>query len=143
MKFQYAFQKLVDLKGNEKSQAEWLLSNAVNQLIEKETNLNYLSNHHSRIHQEMIESAAVPTSISHLIQKQSYLDHLSRKINTTHLDVLHAKQEVSHKQNHLTDKLIEEKIWNKAREKAHLNHRSLASIKEQNEQDEMTSMRRK
>lgn len=36
MRFHYTFQKVVDLKGNEKTQAEWMLSTALGELQAQE-----------------------------------------------------------------------------------------------------------
>ena len=41
-KFRYAYQKIVDLKTSEKTQAEWLLSTAVGKLHTEEDSLNRL-----------------------------------------------------------------------------------------------------
>ncbi|MEC0268507.1 flagellar export protein FliJ, partial [Paenibacillus anseongense] len=40
MQFRYSFQQIVDLKNNERTQAEWILSEAMGQLRNEETNLH-------------------------------------------------------------------------------------------------------
>lgn len=42
MRFHYTFQKVVDLKGNEKTQAEWMLSSALGELQAQEKSLDEL-----------------------------------------------------------------------------------------------------
>ncbi|MDT2194809.1 hypothetical protein [Paenibacillus larvae] len=42
MKFQYAFQQIVDLKENERSQAEWHLSEAIGLFNREQKNLLHL-----------------------------------------------------------------------------------------------------
>ena len=84
MKFQYAFQKIVDLKSNEKTQAEWMLSTAIGKLQTEEEHLDTTFNDKNnliRVIQSATESTA---SVYSLQEMQRYVHHLdeciSRKI---------------------------------------------------------------
>ncbi|GJM75556.1 hypothetical protein HMSSN036_77720 [Paenibacillus macerans] len=48
MKFRYVYQKVLDLKSNEKTQAEWMLSAAVGELQSEQRSLEQLFEEQAR-----------------------------------------------------------------------------------------------
>ncbi|MNV64393.1 Flagellar FliJ protein [compost metagenome] len=141
MSFRYSFQQIVDLKNNERTQAEWILSEAIGQLRNEETSLNCLFEKKENLHQEMAQASNHSVSISNMLMMQSYMNHVDKQIARKHQDVKQAKHIVSEKQEHLSEKMIDEKVWTKAREKAHHQFRLMVAKKEQDALDEMATNR--
>lgn len=140
MRFNYSFQKIVDLKSNEKTQAEWVLSGAIGRLREEEESLTTLFSEKSHIETEL-SSASEHTTASELMSYQYYLDHLNNKIQHKTADVRVAEKNVVEKRGILSSKMVEEKVWDQARNKAYLLHQSMVLKKEQEVLDEMATMR--
>jgi flagellar FliJ protein len=141
MKFRYSFQQIVDLKNNERTQAEWFLSEAIGKLRAEESSLHELQCEKNRLQEEIASSSAGVTTVSQLLVVQEYVDHLSQQIMKKHRDVQAAQQHVAQKQQALTDRMLDEKVWNKAREKAYRKFTAVVRKKEQEALDEMASVR--
>ncbi|AET60373.1 hypothetical protein HPL003_18155 [Paenibacillus terrae HPL-003] len=141
MRFQYSFQKVVDLKTNEKSQAEWLLSSAVGQLQAEEQTLIQLLGERNRVISAIQKAAEDCAPLSAIQELQAYVNHLDQCITRKHRDVQYAQQNVQSKQTVLTDKMLDEQVWLKAREKANVKFQQEMLLREQNELDEMASVR--
>ncbi|OCT13815.1 flagellar export protein FliJ [Paenibacillus pectinilyticus] len=141
MSFRYSFQQIVDLKNNERTQAEWILSEAMGQLRNEETNLHGLVEQKENLHNEMVRAATHASTISNMLMLQSYMNHVDKQIARKHQDVRHAQHVVTQKQDHLSEKMIDEKVWSKAREKAHNQFRAMVAKKEQEALDEMATNR--
>lgn len=143
MRFRYHFQKIVDLKSNEKTQAEWILSQAIEKLREEESNLTDLENAKFGMQEELQKVSTNCTTVSNLMLLQSYVDHIEQRIQEKHLDLQSAKTVVQKRQEVLTDKMLEEKVWMKAKEKAYQKFSLQMLKKEQEELDEMVTNRYK
>lgn len=141
MRFQYSFQKVVDLKTNEKSQAEWLLSSAVGQLQAEEQTLTQLVGERNRVISAIQKAAEDCAPLSTIQELQACVNHLDQCITRKHRDVQYAQQNVQSKQTVLTDKMLDEQVWLKAREKANVKFQQEMLLREQNELDEMASVR--
>lgn len=141
MKFRYHFQKVVDLKSNEKTQAEWMLSTAIGKLqTEEEHLLQLLNNKQEAI--EGIQSATVAkASVSSLQEMQRYIHHLDECISRKSNDVKHAQVNVQRNQTFLNGKMVDEKVWLEARGKAKLKFQQEMLLREQNDLDEMATVR--
>src|SRR5690606_14599811 len=137
MWFRYPMQKLVDLKMNEKEHAEWQLADAIGRLQQEQLSLSELLSEEARVRKQVEASSAERTTISRLQSLQHYLVHLEQQIRLKQNDVGTAQDNVSTKRNRLTEKVKEEKIWTKAKEKAQDQFKVLMLRKEQEELDEM------
>lgn len=142
MRFRYSFQKIVDLKTNEKTQAEWILSGAVGQLREEEQHLTTLFTEKEEVRNRLGQSAETRTTASDLMAYQYYLNHLDDRIKQKTADVRHAEVKVTEKREVLSSKMVEEKIWNQARDKAYRQYQDLLLKKEQDVLDELAATRR-
>ncbi|PYI50369.1 flagellar export protein FliJ [Paenibacillus flagellatus] len=142
MRFRYPLQKLVDLKTNEKEQAEWMLSEAVGALQREELTLAELLAEHRRVAEELESASARKTTISQIQMLQHYLQHMEQQIRAKSNDVHRAQSNVADKQQALTEKMMEEKVWTKAKEKAHRQFTAFVLKKEQEEMDEIALTRR-
>lgn len=143
MNFRYSFQQIVNLKNNERTQAEWILSEAMGQLRSEETSLHGLFEQKESLHNEMADVSSSSVPISKMMMMQSYLDHVDQQIARKHLDVQQAKHVVLKKQEHLSERMIDEKVWTKAREKAYNQFQTFVAKKEQLALDEMATNRYK
>jgi flagellar protein FliJ len=141
--YRYPLQKIVDLKANEKTQAEWILSHALGILQEEEHSLNSLHTEKNDIHADLTTAMGARANISQLQTFQNYMNHLDHCITKKIRDVEHAEQNVIHKKGHLTAKIIDEKVWSKAKDKAKLIFEAIERTKEQQVLDEMATTRHK
>jgi len=124
--FRYPLQKIVDLKTNEKTQAEWILSHAMTVLQEEEQSLHSLHSEKSDIHADLSSAVGVDLRITKKVK-----------------DVERAEQNVVHKKGHLSAKMIDEKVWSKAKDKAKMIFEGIERTKEQQILDEMATTRHK
>ncbi|WP_438350136.1 flagellar export protein FliJ [Paenibacillus sp. FA6] len=141
MRFHYAFQNIVNLKGNEKTQAEWILSNAIAKLQEEENSLQEFENMRHEMTNQLqleIENSAPAVKVQAI---QTYVEHLEQCIIRKHADVRKANVAVRKSQSHLTDKMLDEKVWTKSREKAKNKFQHETLLREQNELDEIATVR--
>ena len=141
MKFQYAFQKIVDLKSNEKTQAEWMLSSAIGRLQAEEKSLGELMDNRERMANELQEAAEQKVPVSKIREFQMYVQHLEQCIEKKHTDVQHANVNVEMKKDQLSHKVLDEKVWLKAKDKAKDSFLQSMLLREQNELDEMATVR--
>jgi flagellar FliJ protein len=141
--FHYSLQKIVDLKANEKTQAEWILTHAIGVLQEEELTLNSLHSEKSEIHADLTSAIGISANISQLLTYQNYMTHLDHRITKKLKDVERAEQNVLHKKGHLSEKMIDEKLWSKAKDKAKTIFEAVERTKEQQVLDEMATTRHK
>lgn len=139
--FRYSFQKIVDLKSSEKTQAEWILSSAIGALASEEQSLEQLRGKQREWEQKLHDASQSAVPLSELQLIQHYLDHLVTCIMNKHTDVKHAQKEVEQCRLKLSDKMKDEKVWLKAKDHARARFQYALQIKEQNELDELASVR--
>jgi flagellar FliJ protein len=139
--FRYSLQKIVDLKANEKTQAEWILSHAMGILQDEEQSLNTLHLEKNDLHSDLSSAIVTNANISQLRVYQTYMNHLESQISRKKVDVQRAEQDVQHQKVHLTDKMIDEKVWSKAKERAKVGFEVLERTKDQQILDEMATNR--
>ena len=143
MRFRYSFQKIVDLKSTEKTQAEWILSTAVHRLRAEEASLSELQGEKLDLQNEITDRAVKQTTVSELILFQNYMSHIDGRIIGKRTDIRSAEQHVSERREQLSVKMTEEKIWAKAREKAKTVYTAEELKKEQEVLDEIAVTRHK
>ena len=142
MAFRYSLQKIVDLKGNQKTQAEWMLSEAIGKLREEELALGRLLRERSEQQELLRQAAEAAAPVADLRALQHYIDHLQHLIERKSEEVSSAQGRVSQCQQVLMDRTIDEKVWLKSRDRAYQSFLSLMLKKEQAELDEIASVRR-
>lgn len=139
--FKYTFQKIVDLKESEKTQAEWMLSEAIAELNEQQKQLEHLENQEKVWQQKLEDSVLVPTTMQDVITIQHYIDFYIQAIVQKKLVIQKVKQKVDMRRQELASKMKEEKVWVKAKDNAYSQFKQAVQLKEQNELDEMASIR--
>ncbi|NHN28382.1 flagellar export protein FliJ [Paenibacillus agricola] len=140
-RFKYAFQKIVDLKANEKTQAEWMLSEAIGKVREEESSMTMLHSEKDGLQEQLSTISAGRTTISEIMLLQQFVDHVDHRIVLKNKDLQHARGVMVKKQDVLTGKVLEEKIWTKAKDKAHQSFTAVVLKKEQEQLDEMATNR--
>lgn len=139
MNFKYMYQKVVDLKSNEKTQAEWMLSAAIGELQAEQRTLDQLIEDKARANEHMLSEGA--SSMLRLQELQRYVEHLDRCIKKKLGDIESAEMNVDHKKSQLNTRVLDEKVWLKAKEKAKSAFEQQILLREQNELDEMATVR--
>ncbi|MBY9081885.1 flagellar export protein FliJ [Paenibacillus sp. HN-1] len=141
MKFHYNFQKVVDLKGNERTQAEWMLSSALGELQAQEKSLAELTAQRNEMLLQVQAAAEQCSPMNKIRELQDYVEFLDNCIVNKHEQINAAHQEVVRKQDELNEKAVDEKVWLKAREKALSLFQHNMNLREQNDLDEMATVR--
>lgn len=141
VRFHYPFQKVVDLKESEKTQAEWMLSATIGKLQKEEHILSGLVAEKEKTLLAIQQASVACASMSDIQQMQSYLGRLEARIQMQHRAIQTAKLDVKQKQEHLTVKMRDEKVWLQARDKAKERFQYEMLLREQNELDEIATVR--
>nr|WP_273387103.1 flagellar export protein FliJ [Cohnella zeiphila] len=134
-------QKVVDLKGSEKSMAEWEYAAALGKLRTEEERFEELRRHREETMRRLAEQTLRPTPLAEIQRLQSEIEWLDQRMKHQRAEVRKAEELSALRQRKLADKMVDEKVWLKAREKAYEQFRSEALAREQNELDEMAIMR--
>ncbi|WP_127531887.1 flagellar export protein FliJ [Paenibacillus kobensis] len=140
-KFRYAYDKIVGLKESEKRQAEWLLSDALGKLQMEQMSLDQLEQERKQWEEKLAEIASSAVPLGELMAVQQYIDHLDCCIMSKLAEVRQAKGVVEVSRNHLSVKMKDEKVWMQAKERALSRFRQAVMMQEQNELDEMATVR--
>ncbi|WP_199617957.1 flagellar export protein FliJ [Paenibacillus alkalitolerans] len=141
MRFAYRLQKIVDLKTNEKKQAESGLSAAITALNEEERRRSGLVDEKLSLQEQISGGAAGSLPVSELMLIQRYIDHLDDQIQRSERNIDSAQRNVEHSRQHLTERMVDEKVWAKVREKAHVAHTARVEKQSQNQLDDMAAVR--
>ncbi|WP_127580611.1 flagellar export protein FliJ [Paenibacillus koleovorans] len=142
MKYRYPLQKLVDLKANEKTQAEWMLADAIGQLQQEREALARLEREQDDMRVRLNDAPQSRMPIAELRLLQDYYDYRVQAVRRQAKQVDDAEQQVAFRQQQLTEKMKEEKVWEKAKEKAFHQFMTIMQKKEQDELDEIALTRR-
>ncbi|MEF2244563.1 MULTISPECIES: flagellar export protein FliJ [unclassified Paenibacillus] len=139
--FHYSFQKVVDLKTSEKTQAEWILSSDLSVLHSEELSLKELEEAKKHWEDKLHEASHGGASLSELQMIQQYTEYLHTRIEAKLKDVRKAQIAVDKSRSKLADRMKDEKVWLKAKENAYERFRHDVQLKEQNELDELATAR--
>ncbi|WP_274361481.1 flagellar export protein FliJ [Paenibacillus thermotolerans] len=143
MRFAYPLQKIVDLKANEKKQAESSLSQAISFLNEEERKRDELSQAKLSLQEQLTGENAEKLAVSEMMLIQQYIDHLDDQIRKTGMSIVQAERAVESRRQQLTERMVDEKVWVKAREKAHSAHKERVEKQSQNQLDDLALARRR
>lgn len=133
MKFRYVYQKVLDLKSNEKTQAEWMLSAAVGELQSEQRSLEQLFEEQARTASAIQDEMENSASMLKLQELQRYMEYIEQSIARKLGDVKRAELKVEQKKSILNGKMLDEKVWLKAKEKAKEKFQHEMLLREQNE----------
>lgn len=91
--------------------------------------------------QKLEQSVKEATPLAEVLAIDEYIEYFAQTIKSKMKDIERAERKVEQRRNDLADKMREEKVWHKAKENAFTKFRYSMQIKEQNELDEMASIR--
>lgn len=118
-----------------------MLSSALGELQAQEKSLDELIIQRNAVMSSLQSAAEQKTPMAKLREMQDYVDYLDKCIARKHSDISRAHTEVQSKQDHLSTKVLDEKVWLKAKDKAQTAFLQNMSLREQNELDEMATVR--
>ena len=140
-KFDFQFQKILDLKGNEKDYARVQMADAIKRheagYQKKETIVSKITN----AEQLMKEKQQKGMNISELRELESYIYQLQTQLMSSNRELEHLQKNVLKTQNHLQLKSQEQKVWDNLKEQKKDQHIEKNKIIEQNFFDELASTR--
>jgi len=139
--FKYSFQKIVDLKESEKTQAEWLLSDAIGELNAENEQLKLLKLQQREWEDKLETAVREASSLGDIVTINQYIEYFAQKIKSKMKDIKRAEQKVEKCRSALASKMKEEKVWHKAKEHAFAKFQYDMLLREQNELDEMATIR--
>lgn len=141
MKFRFPFQKIVDLREQETTQAEWRLAEALDRLREQEQSVAELERMRDDVGRMMAGACAEATTAAHLSAVGRFLSHLDSRIRRKRADLEDAERAVRERRDDLRGRLVEEQIWRNARTRAFERFRSEMLRAEQKEIDDWACVR--
>ncbi|WP_027090870.1 flagellar export protein FliJ [Cohnella thermotolerans] len=141
MNFRYPLQKIVDLKGSEKSMAEWEYASALGRLKAEEERLEELRLRKEETERQLAEQSLRPTPLNEILRLQQFIEWLDRQVKNQLAEVRKAEDQIVQRRQRLADKMVDEKVWLNAKDKARERFRTEWLAREQNELDEMAVMR--
>jgi flagellar FliJ protein len=141
MRFHYPLQKIVDLKGSEKSMAEWEYAASLGRLRAEEEKLSALARERAELERRMESAAVRPVPLADIHALQRYLDWIGDRIAEQTEGVRQAREQTRQRQDRLLGKMVDEKAWLNARDKAFERFRQASLRQEQAELDEIAVMR--
>lgn len=136
MKFRFPLQKIVDLREQERMQAEWRLAEALERLREEERSFAELERMRDDVGRIMADACVEATTAAHLSVVGRFLTQLDGRIRRKRADLENAERTVSERRDDLRGRLVEERIWRNARNKAMERFRSEMLRAEQKEIDD-------
>jgi flagellar FliJ protein len=139
MSFVYSFQKILDMKEKEKEQAAVNYNKSVQALRSEEQRLAHLEQDKYELEQRVLQQES--TSLAQLKSHYEYIGHLQRLIEVANESKVQAEKEVEAKQFILSERTIDQKIWEKLKEHSFQKYREKISLQEQKEMDEMAVAR--
>lgn len=139
--FNFRFQKILDLKENEKGFAQIQMADAI-----KRQELGHRKN--EEIYNKIIDVERLKkkkqqdgVNISELRMLENYIHQLQEQSVNSNRDLEHLRTNVSRTQNHLQKKAQEEKTWGKLKQQELTQFVERSKVEEQNFFDELASTR--
>lgn len=139
MSFVYSFQKILDVKGKEKEQAEMSYSDSIQALRMEEQKLAQLERNKQEMEHKLQQESRI--SLAELRSSHEYIGYLQRMITEAAWTKRQAEKDVEFKQEILTERVMDEKVWLKLKENAYEQYRELQKQTEQKELDEIAVAR--
>lgn len=141
MKFRYPLQKVVDLKSNQRTQAEWLLAEAIGVFNKRQTTFDQLQLQIRQTQQEMDQATQGASPISRIQMLQEHLNYLQLQLGEEQIRLQQAEKKMEQTQQKLTDKMRDEKVWTTSKDNAYSRFVAEQQKKEQQDIDELASAR--
>lgn len=141
MNYSFPYQKIMDLKINEKNQAQWMFQTALHHLHSEEEQLADLLEIRKQTVEQMNRLADSGMVISEVLWFQSYIEYLDTLIKRRTNLITQAEVNVIECREGLVGKQQQEKIWDKLKEKRVRKHLVELHREEQKQMDEFNTIR--
>jgi flagellar FliJ protein len=140
MSFVYSFQKILDMKEKEKEQAEINYSKSIQVLHREQQRLAHLEQNKQNMEQRLLQRKK-NVSLAELKTNYEYIDHLQRLIVQAGESKERAEKDVEAKQFILSERAMDQKIWEKLKENSFEKYMKRVRQIEQKELDEIAVVR--
>lgn len=138
MSFQFALQKVMDLKEREKNNSQQEYEEAVRQFEKTATELYHLLKNKEEVEEAARKKLARGTSIYELQQNESHLLRLQQQIYVQQRSTDRAREQMKRKQQKLVQSLIEYKKYEKIKALQKAEHEEEEKRREAREMDEIS-----
>lgn len=135
--FVFRFQKIMDIKENEKEEAKMVYAESLSRLREREQELDHLLNLQKQWELRWRELEKQPVSIQKLLEIQTYLGYLGQQIKQKRDKIFQAEQDADSFQQTLIDKSKELQVWEKWKNKSYTEYQEEEHQREQKFMDEL------
>lgn len=140
MSFIYSFQKILDMKEKEKEQAEISYSKSMQALHREQKRLSDLVKNKQQVEERMVRKEE-NISLAELKTNYEYVGHLQRMIVQANETKVQAEKDVETKQGILSERAMDQKIWEKLKEHSFEKYKERMLQIEQKELDEIAVAR--
>lgn len=138
-KFKFSMQKILDIKQKSREQEELSYAQMVSMITEEEKQLANLERERQLLLEELSACQVNGTSIVEIMNKQHYIDHLDHVIDKQIKKIKLLKDKLELKRQRLVEVKIEEKKYERLREKKLYEYILKDNQLEQIELDEIAS----
>jgi|SRR5690625_1604061 len=141
MGFHYPLQKIVDLKANERTQAEWVLAEAFGIVNQLQRSLQQMERERTRWIEQINQATQQSTPIAKMQLLYRHLDYLDEQVMRKTEQLTEATTKVEQNRAMLGEKMVTEKVWLKAKENAYSVYKYEYERREQQAVDELVNAR--
>ena len=140
-RFQFPFQRILDVKENEKSQAQLEMAESLKVQVDLEHSLATLEQEvyskRLRLEQRQLDGL----SITDLLKEEEHIAYLERQLQQKKQQLNQIEEQLSEQKDTLASKVKEEKTWQSIKETRKEEFHRDMQILEQNELDDLTTVR--
>lgn len=122
MGYTYRFDKILDVKENEKDQARMQFEKSKNEFEKAATHLYELLKNKEDLIGMQEKKLQEGLSVADFKQYQYYIENLEKSIAAWQLKVIEARNKMNIRENHLKNANIEVRKYEKMKEKDYINH---------------------
>lgn len=121
--------------------AEWEFAASLSVLRKEEERMETLQQERRALVRQLEETTQRPTALNRLTELHLYFEIIDQRIREQHEGVRIASEQVTRRQSQLKDKMVDEKVWLNAKDRAYERFRTEWLNKEQSELDEIAIVR--
>ncbi|MDO6656348.1 flagellar export protein FliJ [Anaerobacillus sp. 1_MG-2023] len=139
--FHFPFQRILDVKENEKSQAQLEMAESLKAQVDIERSLRDLEQAVLSMRQRLEERQQEGVSIIDLLKEEEHITYLEGQLNQKRNQLIQVEHQVSEQQDTLASKVREEKTWQSIKETRKEEFYHDMKMIEQNELDDLNTVR--
>ncbi|WLR61838.1 flagellar export protein FliJ [Guptibacillus hwajinpoensis] len=139
--FQFPFQRILDVKENEKSQAQLDMAESLKAQVDIERSMRDLEKAVLSTRQRLEERQQEGVSIIDLLKEEEHISYLEGQLKQKRNQLIQVEHQVSEQQDTLASKVREEKTWQSIKETRKEEFYHDMKMIEQNELDDLNTVR--